>query len=155
MLVRTRSIRWVYDSCERRTDIAPSRCSRIHSNDYATLESKGQCCGTVLYFDSTRWVGMIVGVHPQKCRWLFIVLIQSSNIIQLIIGTYVWDGRYIESWDARSKRSESCLRSPCRVCEFCVISEHLFRFSKFYCRAIYGETIDKGIHGGSRRWRCY
>lgn len=45
-----------------RTNVASSRGSGVNGNNHSSLEPESKCCGSVLYFDFTTWVGMVVGV---------------------------------------------------------------------------------------------
>lgn len=52
------------------TNIASCCCSGIYCDDDAPFEPESQCCGSVLDFDLTVGIGMVIGVESQKCGWL-------------------------------------------------------------------------------------
>ena len=53
-----------------RTDVAPRSCSRVDSDDDATLEAECEGGGTVLDLDATVGIGVVIGVEAEEGRRL-------------------------------------------------------------------------------------
>ena len=57
-----------------RTDVAPCSCSRVDSDDDATLEAECEGGGTVLDLDAAVGIGVVIGVEAEESRGLWIAL---------------------------------------------------------------------------------
>ena len=53
-----------------RTDVASSSCSRVDSDDDATLEAECEGSGTVLNLDTAVGIGVVIGVEAEEGRRL-------------------------------------------------------------------------------------